>query len=60
MLVVSRKTGERIVINGNIVVEIREINGRQVRIGIEAPQSMSINREEVQDRIDEQKNFHKE
>lgn len=47
MLVLSRKKGERIVINGNIVVEVMEVRGDKVRLGIEAPKEMTVHRQEV-------------
>lgn len=56
MLVLSRKIGESIVINGNITVTICEIRdcGHKVRVGIEAPREVTVHREEIQRRIDAQ------
>lgn len=50
MLVLSRKIGERIVINGNIIVAILEKQGNKIRVGIEAPPEVEILREELLDR----------
>ena len=47
MLVLSRRNGEQIVIDGNIKVTIIEIHGRQVRLGIEAPDDVRVLREEL-------------
>lgn len=47
MLALSRKKDEAIVINDNIEVKILEIKGDQVKIGISAPKSVPIYREEV-------------
>lgn len=47
MLVLNRKIGERIVIGGDIVVTVVKVQGKQVRIGIEAPLSVSIRRMEL-------------
>lgn len=47
MLVLNRKIGERIVIGGDIVVTIVKVQGKQVRLGIEAPVSVSIRRTEL-------------
>lgn len=47
MLVLSRKLGERIVINGNIVVTIVKVDRNQVRVGIEAPKDVPVYREEI-------------
>lgn len=47
MLVLSRRIGERIVIDGNITVTVIEIRGQQIQLGIEAPPEIPIRREEV-------------
>lgn len=47
MLVLSRKLGERIYINDNIVITIVEIDRGKVRLGIEAPKDVEILREEL-------------
>jgi carbon storage regulator len=47
MLVLSRKLGEKIVIGDNIVVTVVKIDRNQIRIGIEAPQDISVYREEI-------------
>lgn len=47
MLVLSRKVGEEIVIGDNIRVTVVAINGNQVRLGFQAPEQVSIFREEV-------------
>ncbi len=48
MLVLSRKSGEKIQIGDNISLTIVRIGPNSVRIGIEAPREMSILREELQ------------
>ena len=47
MLVLTRKVGERIVIDSNILIEILEVQGNRVRIGIQAPQGVTILRQEL-------------
>lgn len=47
MLVLTRKAGERIVIDDSIVVEVLEVQGNRVRIGIQAPQGVTILRQEL-------------
>ena len=51
MLVLSRKSNESIVIDGNIKVMIVAIQGHSVKLGIDAPSSVLVNRSEVQQRI---------
>ena len=55
MLVLSRKPGEKIVINGNIILEVKKIRGDKVRIGIDAPKEISVHRQEVFDAIQKAK-----
>jgi len=47
MLVLNRKVGERIVIGDEIVITVVSVHGQQVRVGIEAPGSVPIWREEL-------------
>lgn len=47
MLVLSRKVGEKIVISDNIFIELVEIRGDKVRLGIVAPIEVQVHREEV-------------
>lgn len=54
MLVLSRSVGERLVIgDGSITVTVMEAKGSQVRLGIDAPKSVSVHREEIYLRIQE-------
>jgi carbon storage regulator len=47
MLVLTRKLGESIAIDDDIKIVVVQIKGRQVRLGIEAPQDTKIHREEI-------------
>lgn len=47
MLVLTRKLGESIRIGDNIIVKVVELDGKHVKLGIEAPKSISVNREEI-------------
>lgn len=47
MLVLSRKRGDRICVGDGIVVTVLAIGGNSVRIGIEAPRDVQVDREEV-------------
>lgn len=51
MLVLSRKTNEAIKIQDNIKITIVSIEGDRVKLGIEAPKDIPVNREEVYERI---------
>jgi len=46
MLILTRKKGEVIAIGDNIQVQVLDVKGGQVRIGIDAPREVSVNREE--------------
>ena len=47
MLILTRRVGESLRISDDIVVTIVEVNGNQVRVGIEAPQDVTVLREEL-------------
>lgn len=47
MLVLTRRKGEALKIGENIQIRILEVNGHQVRVGIEAPREIVILREEL-------------
>jgi carbon storage regulator len=51
MLVLSRKLGERIVIGPNIELTVVDIRGNKVRLAIDAPGNVSIHRQEIYRRI---------
>jgi carbon storage regulator len=51
-LVLTRSVGERILIGDDIVIEVRAIiDGRQVRIAIDAPRQVAIHRAEIYDAV---------
>ena len=47
MLILTRKAGESITIGDDVKITVVEVKGKQVRIGIDAPRSYMIHREEV-------------
>jgi carbon storage regulator len=47
MLILSRRVGEKIVVADDIVIEVLEVHGSTVRIGITAPRSVPVFREEI-------------
>ena len=51
MLIVSRREGERIMIGDDIVVEVKDIGGGMVRLGVHAPRSTPVYREELWEAI---------
>jgi carbon storage regulator len=51
MLILSRKPGETVVIDGRIRVKVIRVEGDVIKIGIEAPAEVSIHRQEVYDEI---------
>lgn len=51
MLILSRKIGESIVIDGRIQVKVVRVEGDVVKVGIEAPSDVPVHRQEVYDEI---------
>jgi len=49
MLVLARKPGEQIVIDGNIRLTVIAVKGSQVRLGIAAPPEVTVDRKEIHD-----------
>lgn len=47
MLNITRKIGEKIIIGEDVVLEVMEVSGSSVRIGIRAPRSVPVYREEI-------------
>jgi carbon storage regulator len=51
VLVLTRRVGEKLVIGENVTVTVLGVKGNQVRIGIDAPRDVTVNREEIYQRI---------
>ncbi len=51
MLILTRKSGESIVIGDNIRITVIDIKGNQIRLGIEAPHETSVHREEIYKKV---------
>ena len=47
MLVLSRKVGERILIGNEVTLVVLSVEGQRIRLGIEAPKTVAIRREEL-------------
>ena len=54
MLVLSRKLNERIIVGDDIVISVVEVRGDQVKLGILAPRSVKVFREEVYEAIQDE------
>lgn len=54
MLILSRKTNERIIIGEDIEIAVVDIRGDQVKLGIVAPKNVKVYRQEVFDAIQEE------
>lgn len=54
MLVLTRRPGESVVIGNDVVVTVLEVRGDQVRVGVSAPRSVQVHREEVHRQIQQE------
>lgn len=54
MLYLTRKIGESIVINDNIIVSVVEVRGKSIKLGFTFPPNVSVLREELYQRIQEE------
>jgi len=54
MLIITRRPGEKIMLGDDIVVHVMEIVGNSVRVGIQAPRSVPVYREEIWNAVREE------
>jgi carbon storage regulator len=55
LLILTRKIGESLMIGSGVTVTVMAVKGNQVRIGINAPKDVEVHREEIYDRIKQEK-----
>ena len=55
MLILTRRTSETLMIGDSVTVTVLEVEGNQVRLGINAPKDVPVHREEVFERIKQEK-----
>ena len=55
MLILTRRVGESLMIEDDVNVTVLGIRGNQVRIGVNAPKDVAVHREEIYDRIQDEK-----
>ena len=55
MLILTRRIGETLMIGDEVKVTVLGVKGNQVRIGVDAPKHVLVHREEIYDRIKEEK-----
>jgi carbon storage regulator len=51
MLILTRRVGETVMIGNDISVTVLGVKGNQVRVGVNAPKEVRVDREEVRERI---------
>lgn len=54
MLIITRRPGEKLMVGDDVVIEVIEVSGSSVRIGIAAPKSVPVYREEIYSAVKEE------
>ena len=55
MLILTRRVGETLVIGDDVTVTVLGVRGNQVRLGVNAPKDVAVHREEIYQRIQNEK-----
>lgn len=60
MLILTRRVGETLMVGDDVTVTVLGVKGNQVRIGVDAPKDVAVHREEIYQRIQNEKNEQQE
>ncbi len=55
MLILTRRISESVIIGDEVKITVLGVKGNQVRLGIDAPKTVSVHREEIYQRIQQEK-----
>ncbi|MCK9503143.1 MAG: carbon storage regulator CsrA [Porticoccaceae bacterium] len=60
MLILTRRVGETLVVGDDVTVTVLGVKGNQIRLGVNAPKDVSVHREEIYQRIQQEKSQDKD
>lgn len=60
MLILTRRVGETLMIGDEVTVTVLGVKGNQVRLGVNAPKHVSVHREEIYQRIQQERDQNKD